>query len=276
MFALLSRFIYVFVLSFFCLHAFSQADGVGIGTLNVNEDAILEVDSEKKGLLIPRMNTSGRLGISATSGGLIVYDTEFQAFFYYDSVASNWKRMVEENSFGTVPLGGIIMWNGNSSNVPNGFVLCDEDKTVNGYEVPDLSERFVIGGSESQSLNRRVWATDTLESNYLIEDPDCPEYEYLWSGKITITEPEEGYPDGSICTALIGSVITYTDIPMDSCDHWVSRPLLIPGSVKPALICGYYDLTDCSSKPNPNYYMNNENCRIAAEIYKIAFIMRVE
>lgn len=46
------------------------------------------------------------------------------------------------NGFGTIPLGGIIMWSG--SQVPLGWALCN-GQTVNGRVTPDLRARFVIG-----------------------------------------------------------------------------------------------------------------------------------
>lgn len=53
---------------------------------------------------------------------------------------------VEANKFvgyGTVPVGGIIMWSGGS--VPSGWRLCD-----GGGGTPDLTDRFIRGGSIGQ------------------------------------------------------------------------------------------------------------------------------
>jgi microcystin-dependent protein len=64
--------------------------------------------------------------------------------------------------FGTVPLGGIIMWSG--SVVPDGWAVCDGQK-VTGSDgdifTPDLSGRFIVGavldltgpGDQSKPLN---------------------------------------------------------------------------------------------------------------------------
>ena len=41
-----------------------------------------------------------------------------------------------------VPVGGIILWSGNSASVPAGWVICDGSN-----ETPDLSGRFVLGPS---------------------------------------------------------------------------------------------------------------------------------
>lgn len=72
---------------------FSNAqDGIGIGTDKVNEDAVLEIDSKTDGLLIPRMTSTERLAIGASSKGLIVYDTSKEAFYYFDG--TDWLRLI--------------------------------------------------------------------------------------------------------------------------------------------------------------------------------------
>jgi hypothetical protein len=66
------RFITLFFL--FYLSGYSQ---VGIGTTNVHPSAILELKSENKGFLIPRMNTQEKDNISNPSAGLMIYCTDF-------------------------------------------------------------------------------------------------------------------------------------------------------------------------------------------------------
>jgi microcystin-dependent protein len=45
---------------------------------------------------------------------------------------------------GTIPVGGIIMWSGTA--IPSGWALCD-GKTVNGRTTPNLTGRFIVGGT---------------------------------------------------------------------------------------------------------------------------------
>ncbi len=48
---------------------------------------------------------------------------------------------------GTIPLGGIIMWSGNTSDIPDGWALCD------GYEGrPNLIDKFVCGTTVQNEL----------------------------------------------------------------------------------------------------------------------------
>ena len=53
--------------------------------------------------------------------------------------------------YGTIPLGGIIMWSGTGSStaVPTGFTLCDGNSgtAVNGITIPDLRDKFIVGAN---------------------------------------------------------------------------------------------------------------------------------
>lgn len=65
-----------------------NSDGsVGIGTLTPEASAQLDVVSTDKGVLIPRLTTEQRVGISAPATGLIVYDSGLNKFFYWNSAA---------------------------------------------------------------------------------------------------------------------------------------------------------------------------------------------
>lgn len=61
----------------------SQAQ-VGIGTTTPHASAQLELKSDAKGLLIPRLSTTQRTAIAAPAKGLMVYDTTVNAFFYHN------------------------------------------------------------------------------------------------------------------------------------------------------------------------------------------------
>ncbi len=56
-----------------------NTDGTDPGT-----SAMLDVKSTEKGILIPRMTTAQRTGISSPVQGLMVYDTDLDAFYFYD------------------------------------------------------------------------------------------------------------------------------------------------------------------------------------------------
>ncbi len=67
-------------------------DNVGIGTTTPHENAILDVSSTDKGMLVPRLNTLQRLLINPVLGsdGLLVYDTDIDQFCYWDENDNMW------------------------------------------------------------------------------------------------------------------------------------------------------------------------------------------
>jgi microcystin-dependent protein len=60
--------------------------------------------------------------------------------------------------YGTIPLGGIIMWSGTT--IPDGWALCN-GQLSNGYTTPDLRGRFIVGyGANGTSVPDNVWDTN--------------------------------------------------------------------------------------------------------------------
>lgn len=82
---------------------------VGVGTTTPDASSVLEVQSNTQGMLTPRMTSTQREAISTPATGLIVYQTDGTAGFYYFT-GSAW----------------VILINGesalNASNITNGTV----------------------------------------------------------------------------------------------------------------------------------------------------------
>ena len=77
------RILFVLVLAF--LNQFTLAqDNMGIGTLNPDPSAILEVSSTEKGVLLPRLTSAQKNGIPNPAQGLFIFDTDTESFWYYD------------------------------------------------------------------------------------------------------------------------------------------------------------------------------------------------
>ena len=49
---------------------------------------------------------------------------------------------------GTIPIGGIIMWSGTTTDIPVGWTLCN-GTSVNSLTVPDLRDRFIVGAGSA-------------------------------------------------------------------------------------------------------------------------------
>lgn len=71
---------------------------VGIGTNTPDESALLEIKSEERGLLIPRMTSEQRDAIVQPARGLMIYNTDDNTFWYYNG--SRWISVVNS---GVVP-----------------------------------------------------------------------------------------------------------------------------------------------------------------------------
>ncbi len=77
---------------------------VSINENNAEPDpsAMLDVQSTDKGVLIPRMSSSQRLGISSPAEGLAVYDTSTESYWYHDGM--EWTEIQSGTSdFATEP-----------------------------------------------------------------------------------------------------------------------------------------------------------------------------
>ncbi|NCC73686.1 MAG: hypothetical protein EOM06_09845, partial [Sphingobacteriia bacterium] len=91
------------------IQTFAQT-GVAINTTGNDPDtsAMLDVSSNTKGLLIPRMTQAQRTAIALPGKGLLVYQTETpEGFYYYDG--TSWNHLA--SATGTAP-GQLQYWNG--------------------------------------------------------------------------------------------------------------------------------------------------------------------
>jgi hypothetical protein len=66
---------------------------VGIGTFNPYPSAQLDIVSNSKGILIPRMTSNDRLAITFLTDGLLVYDIDTHSFWYYNNYQSKWMEI---------------------------------------------------------------------------------------------------------------------------------------------------------------------------------------
>ena len=84
--------IYLFILAIFFLQAYCFAQNIGINADGSapNPNAMLDIKSNTKGLLIPRTSTTSRIVIPNTKG-LLVYDTTQASFWYNDGAA--WQQI---------------------------------------------------------------------------------------------------------------------------------------------------------------------------------------
>lgn len=132
--------------------------------LNTVSKAALLLESDNRGLLLPRLTYTNMNAIREPKDGLLLYvirvetnDKREEGFWFYDGDLDIWRRLKEmKDSTGlSEPLGSIVAYTGDMSlfdqttglgilgTEAQGWALC------NGYDgrTPDLSERFIVGAT---------------------------------------------------------------------------------------------------------------------------------
>jgi hypothetical protein len=125
---------------------------VGIGTANPDASAALDITSTTKGLLIPRMTETQRDAITSAATGLMIYQTDGTAGFYYYN-GSSWFEVVATTatySIGDVVNGGVVFWL--DSTGQHGLVAAFSDVATdvewgcNATDLPNVSNVSYNGG----------------------------------------------------------------------------------------------------------------------------------
>ena len=90
---LLNRFLTAFAFLLAVSTSMAQ-NNVGIGTNTPEASAVLDVESNNKGLLVPRMTSAQRIAIGSPANSLLVYDTDVECFFYFKT-STGWENLCE-------------------------------------------------------------------------------------------------------------------------------------------------------------------------------------
>src|SRR5450755_367568 len=111
--------IFFSALLFFSINVNAQ---VGIGTASPNSSAQLDITSADKGLLIPRMTSVEVAAIPSPATGLLVFQTDNVAgFYYYNGIA--WTLL---------HTGVLSIANGGTGSASQNFVDLSTDQTIDG------------------------------------------------------------------------------------------------------------------------------------------------
>ncbi len=90
------------------------------------------------------------------------------------------------SALGTAPLGSIVLWSGNSGQIPDGWALCD-GQTSHGRKTPDLRGRFVVGAGATYA----VGATGGRAS-YTLAASQLPAHSHLYAGDDHLDQVKPG------------------------------------------------------------------------------------
>jgi len=95
---------------FSSLASYAQSVSINNDGTSPNASSMLDVKSTTKGLLIPRMSSAERTGISNPAVGLLVYDNQTQSFWFFKT--AGWTEIVTGGS-------ATNFWNTDGSNIYN-------------------------------------------------------------------------------------------------------------------------------------------------------------
>lgn len=162
------KYLTTYLLAYFIwiMPLFSQ---IGIGTTSPDASAQLEINSNSRGFLTPRMTLTQRTGISNPATGLLVYQTDGNSGFYYYN-GNTWINL-PNTANSSVPSGTVVSFAGNTA--PEGWLMCD-GSAISRNDYADLYS--VIGttygnGNGSTSFNipdlrgRTIFGKDNMGGN---------------------------------------------------------------------------------------------------------------
>jgi hypothetical protein len=114
---------------------------------------------------------------------------------------------------GTIPIGGIIMWNGATTDIPAGWTLCN-GVASNGLTPPDLRDRFIVGAGSAYSPKATGGATSHSLAATNLPSFSIPYKDIFYSeagGSVTVTSNKgSGNSDSDNKGWEIDRTATYT------------------------------------------------------------------
>ena len=148
------KYLPIILLVFTTNIVFSQ---VGIGTTTPDSSSMLDIESTDKGILIPRMTEAQKISVSSPVSGLLIYQTDEEAgFYFYDG--ANWLRLVKNvsPSFSGVITSGAISATGTVS--ATAFVGDGSGLTNIGTSSSTFKDAYsnVVVGSKLVSLTPSI------------------------------------------------------------------------------------------------------------------------
>jgi hypothetical protein len=183
-----------FIIVLFCNAFIIKAQSVAINTdgSSAAASALLDVKSTTQGILIPRMTAAQRTAIATPATGLMVYQTDATAGFYF------------YNGTAWTSLNGTNGTNGtNGQGVPTGGTANQVLAKVNGTDYNTAWVTPSGGGVKLELLATKIAATQTLPNANTINLPDVVVYDNVVTAPTIGTYSNNTYTAGAAGLYLI-------------------------------------------------------------------------
>ena len=169
-----------------CYISFSQS--VGLGTTTPHASAALDISSNNKGLLMPRMTTAERTAIVSPAKALLVYDTNLNEYCYYTGTAwkvlsankySNDSNLVVGKQTGTIPVYNLTA---NVTRSDSSAYLYDSGGPVGNYGNNENFQLNMTSGTNIIAVDVQVLMNDTEGTYDSIFLTDSYNHQYTLTG----------------------------------------------------------------------------------------------
>ena len=208
-----------FALVSFFIQNPSFGQGMAINTTGMAADSssILDVSCTNKGMLVPRMTTSQRTGISSPATGLLVYDSTLASFYYNSGTPASpsWTPLGST----ALPAGsaGNILYNNGSTWLPLAPGSNDQVLTM-------------VAGVPAWHKSGIEFIVSSAGANGTITPSDSTAVLYNGSQTFIITPGAgSGIADVTVDGASVGQISSYTFNAVSS-NHTINASFLAVGS----------------------------------------------
>jgi hypothetical protein len=135
--------------------ASAQSGVTGIGTTTPHASAVLDINSNNKGVLFPRISTTQRMAIVSPAMGLMVYDSDKRTIFLYDG--AQWLPMLSAATNFNIPPQSIV-----PSELEEGNYFGQSVAIAGDYAIVGCPNPSGIGRAYVYFRNSGVWMQQTV------------------------------------------------------------------------------------------------------------------
>ncbi|MEP7168009.1 MAG: hypothetical protein ABI855_01435, partial [Bacteroidota bacterium] len=180
------------VIFIFILNQKSFSQNVGINNPTPDASSLLDLTSNSKGLLVPRMTTIQRNVIATPATGLLVYDSTLNQFYYYDG--TQWRPIF------TTTNGWGLPGNAGTNSAVN-FVGTSDNQALN-FRVNNLKSGTIDHVNHNTSLGFLGFNTNTTGYGNVAIGDSTSYYSNSWYN--TVLGQNAGINNTGSWTTIIG------------------------------------------------------------------------
>ena len=181
---------FVITIMLLLLRQVSFAQNVGIGTTTPDASAILELNSNSRGLLIPRMDSNVRKAIVNPAKGLMVFDNEYGSFWFFDG--TSWENIEGSatNQMLSISNDTLFLQNGGYAVLPSG--TDSQALTLSGDTLSIQNGNSIILPADTMTLladadrNTKIQVEESPNEDIIRFDMGGTEYFRMDSGRLEV------------------------------------------------------------------------------------------